>query len=90
MLEFLGRADQQIKLRGFRIEPGEIEAVLKSHERVQEALVTLHEDAHREQLLGYVIGRLDKAEQDQAQASHIWHWQQFYESTYGQGSGVPR
>ena len=85
VLEFLGRADQQIKLRGFRIEPGEIEAVLKSHERVQEALVTLHEDAHREQLLGYVIGRLDKAEQDQAQASHIWHWQQFYESTYGQG-----
>ena len=75
MLEFLGRADQQIKIRGFRIEPGEIEAALKSHERVQEALVTLHEQVDHEQLLGYVIGRLDNAEQAQAQASHIWHWQ---------------
>ena len=86
VLDFLGRADQQLKLRGFRIEPGEIEAVLKSHERVQEALVTLHEQADHKQLLGYVIGRLGKAEQAQAQASHILHWQQLYETTYGQGS----
>ena len=60
--------------------------MLKSHERVQEALVTVHEQADHKQLLGYVIGRLDKAEQAQAQASHISHWQQLYESTYGQGS----
>ena len=38
-IEFLGRIDQQIKLRGFRIEPGEIEAVLAGHELVQEAVV---------------------------------------------------
>ena len=85
-LEFLGRADQQLKIRGFRIEPGEIEAALKSHERVQEALVTLHKQADHEQLLAYVIGRVDSAEQAQAQTSHIFHWQQLYESTYAQGS----
>lgn len=38
-LEFLGRADQQIKLAGFRIELGEIEAALTSHPRVREAAV---------------------------------------------------
>ena len=86
VLEFLGRADQQLKIRGFRIEPGEIEAALKSHERVQEALVTLHQQADHEQLLAYVIGRADSAEQAQAQTSHIFHWQQLYESTYAQGS----
>src|SRR5262249_14065502 len=84
-LEFLGRADQQLKLRGFRIEPGEIEAGLKRHGRVEEARVTIHEQAGQKRRPGYVIGRQDEAEQVQAQASHLSHWQQLYESTYGQG-----
>ncbi|WP_018353335.1 amino acid adenylation domain-containing protein [Longispora albida] len=40
-LEYLGRADQQVKLRGFRVELGEIEAVLRSHEAVRDAAVTV-------------------------------------------------
>lgn len=43
-LEFLGRADGQIKLRGFRIELGEIESVLSTHPSLDQAVVLLRED----------------------------------------------
>ncbi|MBI0379469.1 amino acid adenylation domain-containing protein, partial [Streptomyces albiflaviniger] len=50
-LEYLGRTDDQIKLRGFRIEPGEIEAVLTHHPTVKEAAVIDDEHAR---LIAYV------------------------------------
>ncbi len=56
VLEFLGRIDDQVKLRGLRIELGEIEAVLQRHESVQQAVVLLREDKPGHQLLvAYVV-----------------------------------
>jgi amino acid adenylation domain-containing protein len=43
-IEFLGRIDRQVKVRGFRIEPAEIEAALRGHPDVSEALVVLRGD----------------------------------------------
>jgi amino acid adenylation domain-containing protein/non-ribosomal peptide synthase protein (TIGR01720 family) len=53
-LEFLGRADNQIKIRGMRVELEEIEAVLEQHEDIGRAVVLVRED--RPGLVGYCLG----------------------------------
>jgi amino acid adenylation domain-containing protein/thioester reductase-like protein len=60
-LEFLGRADHQVKLRGFRIELGEIEAALRRHPVVRDAVVIVREDEPGSPQLAAYLVLVDKS-----------------------------
>ena len=54
-LEFLGRNDFQVKIRGMRVELGEIEVELKRHPGIREAAVILHKDDQEGRLIAYFV-----------------------------------
>ncbi|VVP79828.1 Linear gramicidin synthase subunit B [Pseudomonas fluorescens] len=55
-LEYLGRLDQQVKVRGFRVEPEEVQACLLAQAEVEQAVVLIHQDSVGAQLVGYYSG----------------------------------
>jgi len=61
-LDFLGRADDQVKLRGYRIELGEIEALLGEHELVRQATVTVFKGEQDARLVAYVVPSTGRAD----------------------------
>uniref|UniRef100_UPI002B1CD64C non-ribosomal peptide synthetase n=1 Tax=Massilia phyllosphaerae TaxID=3106034 RepID=UPI002B1CD64C len=54
-LEFIGRADDQVKLRGYRIELGEVRAALQRLEQVRDAAVLVEGEGERRRLLAYLV-----------------------------------
>src|SRR5205807_7111434 len=54
-IDFLGRADDQVKLRGYRVEPGEIAAVLEEHQAIVRAAVTAWSEGGETRLAAYYV-----------------------------------
>ncbi|MEU4298932.1 non-ribosomal peptide synthase/polyketide synthase [Kitasatospora aureofaciens] len=75
-LEYVGRADDQVKVRGFRVEPGEVEAALAEHPAVVRAAVLAQDD----RLIGYVVPRQDIARDDGLETDHVGEWRDIYDA----------
>ena len=93
-IEFLGRADHLIKVRGFRIELAEIEAVIGQYPRVHESLVFVREDLPNDQrLIAYVVQEQEDAplldqESDEQKNNVVQQWKTIFELSGDQANFI--
>ena len=84
-IELLGRLDHQVKIRGHRIELGEVEAALRSHPSVDEAVVMAREDEPGEKrLVAYVVPAVTTGDDRSGGSDQVARWQAVYDETYSQ------
>jgi amino acid adenylation domain-containing protein len=84
-LEFLGRLDHQVKVRGFRIECGEVEAALEVQPSVRAAVVV----ARDERLVAYVVPAVDGSGVDDLARAQVAEWQQVFDEAQGGSTADP-
>lgn len=81
-LEFVGRADRQVKIRGHRVELGEIETAAVTHPLVSQAAVEVREDTPGDQRLVAYVVPASQAESEEAAREKVDEWQKVYDSVY--------
>jgi thioesterase domain-containing protein/acyl carrier protein len=92
-LEYVGRADQQVKIRGHRIELGEVENVLNQHPEARQSLVMCEKQGQGARLLAYVVPtRWRKREEGGAAegltTEKLWEWLQTRLPSYMMPSAI--
>ncbi|WP_165975758.1 non-ribosomal peptide synthetase [Actinomadura rubrisoli] len=89
LLDYLGRTDDQIKIRGYRVELGEIENALARNPEVAQAAVVVHDTGETRRLVGYVVPGAAEADgggrDDTADLDQVGEWREVYDAQYGQG-----
>jgi amino acid adenylation domain-containing protein len=90
-IEFLGRIDNQIKVRGSLIEPGEIEQVLRSHPAVRLAALVPFTEAGEVEIAAYVVPEMPQLRaraREAAQNQRVALWKQVFDDLYEDETGI--
>jgi amino acid adenylation domain-containing protein len=85
-LEYLGRGDLQLKVRGYRVEPGEIEAALRSHSRVRDAAATVQIDPGGDHRIIACVTAVS-APQAAPPSGDVRGWRDVWDAVYDSGGG---
>ncbi|HEX8145220.1 MAG TPA: amino acid adenylation domain-containing protein, partial [Pyrinomonadaceae bacterium] len=88
-LEYLGRVDEQVKVRGNRIELGEVEAALEGLEEVREAVALVWDEAGGSRLVAYVVPKAQAASPVEKEGApkeleKVAQWQTVFDQVYRQ------